>query len=102
MTGTIKHTYKGRVCTEITTSLITSGSICSVTAEFDFDSAWDAFSRTAVFVNGETAIRVLLGNDNKCDVPFEVLKNAGFLTIGILGIKGAQVIPTTPIAKRIA
>lgn len=102
MTGTIKLTYKGRVCTEITASLITSGSICSVTAEFDFDSAWDAFSRTAVFVNGETAIRVLLGNDNKCDVPFEVLKSAGFLTIGVLGIKGSQVIPTAPIATRIA
>lgn len=102
MTGTIKLTYKGRVCTEITASLITSGSVCSVTAEFDFDSAWGGFSRTAVFVNGETAVRVLLGNDNKCDIPFEVLKNAGFLTIGVLGIKGAQVIPTAPIATRIA
>ena len=74
---------------------LTSGMV-GLQCKFDFDSAWDGLSRTAVFVAGNEQRDVLLTGDT-CTVPWEVLKTAGYqLYIGVYGTNtaGTLVIPT--------
>lgn len=63
---------------------LTSGMV-GLQCEFVFDSAWDGLARTAVFVAGSVQRDVLLTGDT-CNVPWEVLKTAGYhLTVGVYG-----------------
>ena len=97
MTGKIKMTFSGRDCVDKSVSLVTTGSVGTVTAEFDFDAEWDGFARTAIFAAGDTVKRVVLDDANACVVPWEVLTNSKQLTIGVVGTSGNRVLPSVPV-----
>lgn len=97
MTGKIKLNFSGRDCADKSVSLVTTGSVRTVTAEFDFDAEWDEFARTAIFAAGGTVKRVALDDANACVVPWEVLTNCKQLTIGVVGTSGNRVLPSVPV-----
>lgn len=97
MTGKIKLTYAGRDCAEKDVTIITTGSVETVTAAFAFDAEWDGFARTAIFAAGGTVKRVVLDDVNACVVPWEVLTNSKQLTIGVVGTSGNRVLPSVPV-----
>lgn len=102
MTGQIKLTYAGRDCAEKDVTIITTGSVETVTAAFAFDAEWDGFARTAIFAAGGTVKRVVLDDVNACVVPWEVLTNCKHLAIGVVGTSGNRVLPSVPVTVRIA
>ena len=62
-----------------------SDSINHLKAVFEFDEAWDGFTKTALFSNGNGTRCVLLEND-ECVIPWETLTGR-FLYVSIYGIK---------------
>ena len=97
MTGRIKLNFSGRDCTDKSVSLVTTGSVGTVTAAFGFDAEWEGFARTAIFASGGTVKRVVLDDANACVVPWEVLTNCKQLTIGVVGTSGNRVLPSVPV-----
>ncbi len=80
---------------------LTSGSVNWNEAVFEFDAAWDGTARTAVFrtlYGGPKA--VLLGAENICKVPWEVLDCAtDGLTVSVFGVLGDVTVITTNYVK---
>lgn len=76
---------------------LVSGSVNIYTAEFEFDSIWDEYSKVAVFVTktreNEVRREVTLAK-NTCVIPWEVLENTGKLKVGVYGIKENKRLPT--------
>lgn len=73
----------------------TGGSINYDRCIFTFDSAWDGFTKTAVFsINGENNYRVPLEN-NACVIPSVCIEREGILQIGVFGVSDDDVIITT-------
>ena len=97
MAGRIKLNFSGRDCTDKSVSLVTTGSVGTVTAAFGFDAEWEGFARTAIFSSGGTVKRVVLDDANACVVPWEVLTNCKQLTIGVVGTSGNRVLPSVPV-----
>lgn len=75
---------------------VTSGSVNTCTAQFGFSEDWDGLDRVAVFRAGNTAVSVLLDQDGRCIVPWEVLADHDrLLTVGVCGIReGIVILPT--------
>lgn len=62
-----------------------SDSVNYLTAEFTFDSSdWDNTTKTATFRSGVSVYTVLLDSNNKCVVPWELIK-AGKLKVSVYG-----------------
>lgn len=62
-----------------------SESVNYLTAEFNFDSSdWDNTVKTATFRSGVDVYTVLLDENNKCVVPWEVVR-AGKLKVSVYG-----------------
>lgn len=77
---------------------MTSGSVNTYTVAFEFTEHWDGATRTAVFrSNKKGPIHVLLNDDNECNIPWEILTDAGAkIEVGVYGTVGDNmVIPTT-------
>lgn len=55
-----------------------SDSINHLYASFDFDSAWDGCVKTAIFSGSGKVYHVILPDDNRCVIPWEVLTGARF------------------------
>ncbi len=69
---------------------------------FSFDSEWNTFSKTIVFSkgNGEEYKEILTGS--YCTIPEEVLRTAGVLKIGVVGINNAgTIISTNQVSVRV-
>lgn len=71
---------------------------------FNFPAEWDGFAKTAVFINGETKISVVLNEngklctgENECCIPHEVIKAPAF-TVSVFGVSGDKR-ATTQIAQ---
>ncbi len=81
----------------------TGGSVNYDGCEFDFDTTWDGFTRTAVFGFGNSDYyRVEIDEDGKCKIPAVCLQQEGILKIGVYGIKGEEIVLTTNnVAHRI-
>ena len=80
--------------------LLTAGLV-GAQVEFTFDAAWDGLSRIAVFTDGLVTKDAVLGADNRCEIPHEVLTEAGrVLCVGVYGAAGdgTVVIPTVSAA----
>lgn len=70
-----------------------SGSAEIYEAVFSFDSSWDGFARTAVFeCGGERREQLLV--DDRCVVPWEILKAGAYLRVGVYGVDGNKTMPT--------
>lgn len=75
---------------------VTSGSVNVYTVRFEFSPDWDGLSRTAVFKAGAESRSMLLGPDNQCEIPWEVLTTGGKqLDAGVYGTKGGDVVLPT-------
>lgn len=74
----------------------TSGSVNVCEVRFQFSPDWDGMERVAVFRAGAVSRSVLLGEDNICRIPWEVLKKPNIqLQAGVYGTRGGeQVLPT--------
>lgn len=94
MTGEIHIAYAGRDIQRCDYTVLTDGSVNTVTAHFDFDAEWDGYTKTAVFASGSTVKRVLLDGSNQCTVPWEVLTQPGMLQIGVAGMDGDKILPS--------
>lgn len=75
---------------------VTSGSVNVYQAGFEFSGDWDGLTRTAIFRAGAESRAVLLGDDNRCTVPWEVLGKPNLeLFCGVYGVRdGHTVLPT--------
>lgn len=103
MTGQIKLKFSGRELTEKEVTLSTSSSVESVIVYFSFDDEWNEYkTKSAVFISAESSCTVLLGNDNFCIVPWEVLKNSGYIDIGVIGQSGTKILPSVKASVYVA
>lgn len=87
---------QGRAACCKTDEPITTGSV-GLPAVFDFDTAWDGLTKTAVFTGSGESIDQIIGADNTLAVPWECLQSAGgTLIIGVRGAleDGTVVVPT--------
>lgn len=85
----IRIEISGRCARIQETELLTCGSV-GIRAAFSFDGWGADLSRTAVFAGSGCSRDVLLGQDNRCNVPPEVISKAGgHLRIGLYGTDGA-------------
>lgn len=75
--------------------MLTTGNINSLEVRFEYASGWDNLIKTAVFVNGDNSISILLNADT-CTIPWEVLRSEGELYISLRGtdLSGKYVICT--------
>ncbi len=62
-----------------------------------FDSAWDAYSKSAVFYTDKNAARyeVIISSDGNCIIPAEVLVEKCKLFISVKGVKGNEIKSST-------
>lgn len=76
--------------------LITSGAVHAFRCQFRFSGDWDGLDKTAVFCAGKDKISVVLGPDDTCDIPWEVLRNTcADLHVGVYGTRDdALILPT--------
>lgn len=70
-----------------------SGSAEIYEAVFAFDASWDGFARTAVFECEGERREQLMVND-RCIVPWEILKAGAYLRVGVYGVDGNATMPT--------
>lgn len=75
----------------------TSGGYSYDKCSFTFDSEWTGFSKKAVFSSGNSEELSELIESNICTVPEEMLRKAGLLKIGVVGINGAGTIISTNV-----
>lgn len=82
---------------------IVANTAKALLCKFEFKTEeWAEMARTAVFVKKhgycctvkEDPVHVLLGDDNTCEIPAEVLEGEGEFKVGVFGIKGEEVLPT--------
>ena len=71
-------------------------SVNHLYAAFEFDEAWDGTVKTAIFGGGGKTYHVILKNDNRCVIPWEVLTGASF-TVSVFGIVGTERITATEL-----
>lgn len=73
---------------------VTSESVGVIEARFNFDSAWDGYTPSAVFKTQSTICSVALDKGG-CTIPGEVLANPGTLSVAVFGIGGDGSVLTT-------
>ena len=73
--------------------ILVSGTIDIYTARFTFDSAWDGYTKTAVFAGYDIQREQLL-TDDACTVPWEVLTAGKYVKVGVYGTNGGSRLPT--------
>ena len=79
---------------------LTSGSVNTYIARFEFSPDWEGLTKTAVFKAGNEVRSVLLGTDGQCTIPWEVLSSHGRqLTAGICGTQGTDMVLPTVYAN---
>lgn len=66
--------------------VITAGSNNIDRIEVEFDSTWDGFSKTAIFINEENKASYSIFAGDTAMVPVSILKNSGEIMIGLFGI----------------
>ncbi len=92
----IKLQANKAVIRPIVTETITAGSRKVFVCEFIFGHDWDGFDRTAVFRAGGVKRSTLLDDDNRCEIPPEVLLSPSHnLEAGVCGtLNGEEILPT--------
>ena len=72
---------------------LVAGSAEIYTAVFRFDPTWDSFARTAVFECEDERREQLLIND-RCIIPWEILRAEKYVRVGVYGVNSNAVMPT--------
>lgn len=80
-----------------TPSILTIGSVNSDPVVFVLDGSWDGLTVFAAFRNDTEGVErhVLLGDDLTCTIPWECLTQAGTMNVGLLGLRGSDVVKPT-------
>lgn len=96
----IKALLRDQVLTLIETPVIASGGVEEDVVSFDFGvAAWDGYTKKAVFYRDESDVyHVDIGSDNTAVIPWEVLRQEGFMFLGVFGTKGSE-IKTSTVAR---
>lgn len=74
-----------RVCISMSRPPV-SDSVNYLAAIFEFDEEWTGYTKTAVFADKKNSYAIMLGDDNKCVIPYEVLQGKYF-TVSVFGLK---------------
>ena len=88
----------GSVVSVQETQALYCGSQDVYTCCFEFDSSWESFSKSAVFRTDGKTITVLLDEENKCDLPWELLVRGNIgkeVEVGVYGISAEAEILTS-------
>ncbi len=92
-----------QVLTFENTPVITSGDVNYDSIMFDFCSAWDGFTKTAIFYRSEDEVYYqLLDEANTCTIPNEVLTEKGDIFIGVFGTSGDTTLTSQVLKYKIA
>lgn len=76
--------------------ILVSDSINVYPCIFQFSADWKGLNKHAVFKAGQTSIEIILGSDNTCNIPWEVLiKPKLEVMVGVYGTQGESVILNT-------
>ncbi|MBQ8837607.1 MAG: collagen-like protein, partial [Clostridia bacterium] len=81
--------------------VVTSGSCGTVRLEFEFDSEWNGFSKTAVFYTARGNVFVTL-SDSACEFPQEALCAAGDVKVGVFGTDGEKTLTSLLCKVRVS
>jgi len=85
------------------TPVITSGNVNYDSILFDFCSAWDGFTKTAIFYRSEDEVFYqLLDGANTCIIPKEVLREKGDVYIGVFGVSGDTTLTSQVLKYKIS
>lgn len=75
---------------------MTSGSVNVYEARFEFSEDWEGLERTVVFKAGSEVRSMLLGEDNRCVIPQEVLSAPRVaLRAGVHGTRDGEIVLPT-------
>ncbi len=76
--------------------VIASGAVKAYKVHFTFDESWKGLKKIALFKAGDVGREVPVDENDLCEIPWEVLKEAGIdLEIGIVGLDhNSLVLPT--------
>lgn len=76
----------------INTPRIYSGDVKTDSVYFEFDEVWDGYLKTAVFYQDVEKPYFVVVTDNKCEIPFEVMTDAGKFQFGVVGVLNDKVL----------
>ena len=93
MNTNMKFTITGQRIELTEPVMLVAGTVHIYTAAFVFDSAWDGYTKTAVFRSGDVEREQLL-TDDACTVPWEVLLPGAYLKVGVYGTMDGSRLPT--------
>jgi hypothetical protein len=72
---------------------VVSDSVGVVSASFNFDDAWDGYTKSAVFKQG-TAVEIVELTNDECDIPAEVMTSNRDLIVSVYGESGTDRLTT--------
>ena len=80
----------------IRNEVVASGAVKAYQVYFAFDDTWADLKRIALFKAGDVSVETPLDENDMCQIPWEVLKEAGVeLLIGAVGVDhNVRVLPT--------
>jgi len=72
------------------------------TCRFEFDDAWNGYTKTAVFYqNPAEKSYIILDETNACPFPWESVQDGGLLYIGVFGMLDDVILPTNFVIHRV-
>lgn len=80
----------------IRNEVVASGAVKAYQVYFAFDDTWADLKRIALFKAGDVSVETPLDENDMCQIPWEILKEAGVeLLIGAVGVDhNVRVLPT--------
>lgn len=85
----------------LNTPVISSGNVNYDTISFDFCSRWDGYAKTAIFYRNKDEVYYQLLTNDACIIPNEVLRDKGYVYIGVFGTQGDKTITSQVLSYRI-
>lgn len=93
----MKITIQNQTIKVTSADILVAGTVNVYEVEFDFDAAWEGYTRMAVFegrAGGKAESREAVIDGGKAVIPWETLLPNGYLRIGVYGVRDNQRLPT--------
>lgn len=93
----MKITIQNQTIKVTSADILVAGTVNVYEVEFDFDAAWEGYTRMAVFegrAGGRAESREAVIDGGRAVIPWETLLPNGYLRIGVYGVKDSQRLPT--------
>ena len=92
----IEINVKGTIVSVQETEPLFSGAAAVHSCHFTFDGSWEAFGKSAVFRIGKKIVTAWIGEEDTCELPWELLVRANIghrIEVGVYGVsKDAEVL----------